>query len=319
MPGIRSTNALFVTCAIIASAALVSGTANAASTERAPTVSVLSQPVQFVTVAGARLGYRTAGSGRPLVLIAGSSNTMAEWDPRMLDALAQNHRVVVFDNRGVGTSTGSVAHLTIALMARDTAQLIAKVTHGSADVLGWSMGGYIAQKLALHDPDRVRRLVLASTDCGGADTRPPTKRALAVLTDPGATLQQRLGILFPPSRTAAGSAWSTAVGAAYAQGGYQPANAFTVPGKTAEAQTRAAGPLWLRPGGGTCSHLGRISQRTLVGAGRDDVIVPIVNQQALLEGIPDVSGRTYRKAGHAFLFQRGLDFTQRVSEFLLAP
>ncbi len=281
--------------------------------------SVLSQPVHFVEITGATLGYRVAGTGTPLVLIAGSSNTMAEWDPALLDGLARDHRVIIFDNRGAGTSTGSVDHLTIALMAHDTEQLIARIAHGRADVLGWSMGGYIAQKLAIAYPQRVRRLVLASTDCGGSRTLPPKPWALSILMDPDATQEQRLTVLFPKDRLDVGGAWAAALGAAYAADGYQPANAFTVSPETMQAQARAAGPLWLRHGGGTCSHLDRIRQRVLIGAGRRDVIVPVADHLPLLHGIPNSKAMVFDDAGHAFLFQPELGFTKTVSAFLRAP
>ena len=299
-----------------AAASLAIGVLAGAPVAADPT-SVLAQPVRFVEVTGATLGYRVAGEGTPLVLIAGSSNTMAEWDPRLLDTLARSHRVIIFDNRGAGTSTGSVDHLTISLMAHDTEQLIAKLTRGRADVLGWSMGGFIAQKLAIAYPHRVHRLVLASTDCGGVGTEPPTPRALRILIDPDATQEERLSILFPKDQLAAGAAWGEAIGAAYAASGYQPENAFTVSAETAAAQTRAAGPLWLRRGGGTCAHLDRIAQPTLIAAGRRDVIVPVVNHLALKEGITGSKALVYADAGHAFLFQPALGFAREVSRFLL--
>jgi pimeloyl-ACP methyl ester carboxylesterase len=281
--------------------------------------SVLGQPIQFVEVNGATLGYRMAGAGRPLVLIAGAANTMAEWDPRLLDTLAQRRTVIIFDNRGAGTSTGSVEHLTIAQMAADTAQLIEKVAGGRADVLGWSMGGYIAQVLAITYPKQVRRLVLASTDCGGPETLPPTPRALRILTDPDATQAERLSILFPRNRIGAGMAWSAEIGAAYAEDNYQPNNAFTVSPATEAAQVEAVGPLWLGRGKGTCEKLGEIRQRTLVAAGHNDVIVPVSNARPLMSGIPRAEEHIYRNAGHAFLFQPGLHFGEAVTAFLLAP
>jgi pimeloyl-ACP methyl ester carboxylesterase len=279
-------------------------------------VSVLSAPVQYAQVAGARLGYRVAGSGRPLVLIAGSSNTMAEWDPRLLDELAASRTVIVFDNRGVGTSTGDVSDLTVREMARDTAQLIEQVAGRRVDVLGWSMGGYVAQELAIRAPQLVRRLVLASTDCGGPDTVGPTPRALRILTSPSATVEQRLSILFPRNRQGAAAAWSAAVGQAFAAAGYQPSSAFTVAPDVAEAQVEAAGPRWLGAGKGTCARLPRITAPTLIAGGRDDVVVPISNSRALLAGIPDSVRVTYPDAGHAFLFQPGLRFGRTVADFL---
>jgi pimeloyl-ACP methyl ester carboxylesterase len=281
-------------------------------------LSLLNQPIQYVEVNGATLGYREAGHGRPLVLISGSSSTMAEWDPRLLDILTKRHRVIIFDNRGVGTSSGSVHNLTIELMAQDTAQLIDEVAGGKADVLGWSMGGYVAQVLAIAHPDHVGRLVLASTDCGGPDTLPPTPRALRIITDPNASQADRLSILFPRNRIGAGVAWSAAIGAAYAAVNYQPANAFSVNPAAEAAQAHAAGPLWLGRGRGTCEQLARIKQHTLIAAGIDDVVVPVANHQVLLSGIRRAEAHVYQNAGHAFLFQPGLHFGDAVNAFLVA-
>jgi pimeloyl-ACP methyl ester carboxylesterase len=116
-------------------------------------------PYKFVQLPGMRAGYREAGSGRPLVLIAGYSLTAAEWDPDLVSRLAAHRRVVVFDNRGVAISTGSVRRLSIAQMAGDTANLIRALQLRRPDVLGWSMGGYIAQELALRYPRSLRRLL----------------------------------------------------------------------------------------------------------------------------------------------------------------
>jgi pimeloyl-ACP methyl ester carboxylesterase len=301
---------------LVASGLALSAGPSAADESAGATPGVLSAPVQFAQVDGATLGYRVAGSGLPLVLIPGSANTMAEWDPRFLDELAASRRVIVFDNRGAGTSTGDLSDLTIQLMARDTAQLIDQVAGGPADVLGWSMGGYIAQELAIRNPGRVRRLVLVSTDCGGPTTTGPTPRALRILTDPRATTDERMSILFPPSRQGAARAWTAAVGTAFAAGGYQPADAFSITPALAAAQNRAAGPRWLGRGDGTCSRLHRITAPTLVAGGRDDVVVPIVNLRPLAVGIPTSLAVTYRQAGHAFVFQPGLRFAQRVTAFL---
>lgn len=158
--------------------------------------------------------------------------TMAAWDPRFIDALARKHHAIIFDNRGVGTSTGSVADLTIELMAQDTEQAIAELANGRADVLGLSMGGYIAQRLTIDDPQRVRRLVLAGTDCGGSDAIQARPWAQAIIDHPD---EQRLNVLFPPSRIGAGTAWDEAAGAAYAANDFQPDNAFAIGEETVAA------------------------------------------------------------------------------------
>jgi len=146
-------------------------------------------PVKHVTVNGGSFGYRTVGSGPPLVMIMGFTGTMTEWDPALVGRLSQSHRVIVFDNRGMGESVDApVAGLTIEGMADDTAALIeALVPSGRAHVLGWSMGSYIGEMLALRHPGRVRRLVLAGSDPGSPHAIQDSPQVNAVLSDPATT------------------------------------------------------------------------------------------------------------------------------------
>jgi pimeloyl-ACP methyl ester carboxylesterase len=296
--------------------AVVASPVGAAPVRTPRPISVLSQPVRHVTVNHASIGYRIAGSGEPLILISGSGMTMAEWQPSLLDALARRHRVIVFDNRGTGTSTGSVANLSIKRMAADTSSLIARLAGGRSDVLGWSMGGYVAQKLTVTAPKRVRRLGLASTDCGGPTTLPPKPWVLKILTDPDATQAQRLSVLFPPDQAASGQAWMSEVGAAFGRNGYQPSDSFDVRAGTVSAQSKAAGNRWLGTGKGICRGLTQVAQPVLVAAGLDDVVVPARNRRALLRRLPDAKGLAYEDAGHAFLFQPELAFSTAVDRFL---
>ena len=101
-------------------------------------------PLRHVRVGDISVGYRTIGCGRPLVLITGYAVTLYIWDPGLLTLLAEQRRVIVFDNRGVLTTSQGRGRLTIERMADDTAGLIRALGYRRADVLGWSMGGYIA-------------------------------------------------------------------------------------------------------------------------------------------------------------------------------
>jgi pimeloyl-ACP methyl ester carboxylesterase len=257
--------------------------------------------VEFVPVHGATLAYRDfnpTAPGRPLVMIVGFGSTMAEWDPQLVADLAQNRRVIMFDNRGAGESTGSVAHLTVRLMAADAAGLIHRLKLGRADVLGWSMGGFIAQELALDHPGLVARLILASTDPGSPHTTPGSSAVIGTLTNPTTTAAE-LPILFPPDQQPAGGSWLTAIGS---QPGIM-AGDFAVPAATKAAQSIATNAKWLTPGHGTYARLSELQAPTLVAYGAEDVIVPPSNAQLLLGRIPHARGVAFADAGHAFLFQ----------------
>src|SRR4051794_6513205 len=108
--------------------------------------------VRFVNVGQVRVAYRVIGEGRPLVLIPGSGMAMDVWDPLLLRRLSHHHRVIVFDPRGVGLSSGAGTTQTIQQMGDDAARLIRTLELGRPDVMGWSMGGFVAEKLVVRHP-----------------------------------------------------------------------------------------------------------------------------------------------------------------------
>lgn len=290
--------------------------ASPASSAFAP---IVTAPVRSVAVPGAELGYRSAGRGRPLVLIPGYGFTMAEWDPELLAALSAGRRLVIFDNRAAGTSSGSVADLTIARMARDTAALIRSLSpRRRVDVLGWSMGSYIAQSLVLRHPGLVRRLVLASADPGGASAVPPRPWALRILTRPADPLDL-LRVLFPAGKRHAGVAWLDRVGAAFSANHYQPGTAFTIPPATLTAQQRAIRSSWSGRGRGVLARLPSVRQRVLIAAGRRDVITPVGNVALLRRALRHREVSVYPNAGHGFLSQHPVRVGARIDRFLREP
>jgi pimeloyl-ACP methyl ester carboxylesterase len=271
--------------------------------------------VKHVRVNGISIGYRTVGSGRPLVLIPGFAFTMAEWDPKLVAALAKRHRVVLFDNRGVATSTDTQGNvLSIDEMAGDTARLIGALHLGRSDVLGWSMGGYIAQKLALGHPGSVRRLVLASTDFGGSRAIQPSAKVIRELQH-AHSFSQLLALLFPRSELAAGRAWESRIGVQDARL-HLPKSSFTVSATIVKQQFNAAGPGWESSGHGSYSQLPQLRLPTLIAAGNQDLIVPARNATLLHGRIRNSKLVVYRGAGHAFLFQSPLTVAARVNRFL---
>lgn len=137
-----------------------------------------SAQTKFVKIDGARIAYRSFGAsgGTPLVLCQRFRGTMDHWDPALLDAIARERGVVLFDNAGVGQSSGE-AGTSIAAMARVAGELIDELGFAEVDLLGWSMGGAVVQRLTLDRPGLVRRALLAATGPGGVAEapRPPDK------------------------------------------------------------------------------------------------------------------------------------------------
>ncbi len=161
--------------------------------------------VRHAQVGDQRIAWYERGSGPPLVMLIGTGSTMAEWDPALLERLARRHRLILLDYPGIGRSSPlPKGRLTFAWLADVTAGFMAAIGVPQADVLGWSMGGFVAQQLAIRRPGAVRRLILAGTNPGGD---------LAVLgdeadqeddSDPDPSEAQVLRMLFP--RTPAGRA-----------------------------------------------------------------------------------------------------------------
>ena len=121
----------------------------------------------MVEVEGVQIVCRTIGKGPPLLVLNGFAATSADWDPCFIDQLASRHKLILLNNRGIGGSTDDGQSFDIAKLANDAAHVIETLGFERTSVMGWSMGGFIAQTLAVEYPDRVHKLILLSTDSGG--------------------------------------------------------------------------------------------------------------------------------------------------------
>jgi len=277
------------------SAALLSG--------QAGTPSVVSSPVRVAHTSLGAVGYRIVGSGPPLVMITGYPTTMEDWDPRLVDALAKHYRVVIFDNAGIGDTQQLPGPLTIDAMARQTGALIDALRLSRPDVLGWSMGGMIAQALAVLDPAQVRRLVLCATFPGTGATVPSTTVTALTRLAP----QQVETVLFPPNQAKAYNAYAAAIS------GYPPAAA---PSKAVLAAQRRAVNQWWTGKDPAGRKTAAISAPTLIADGTADWVDPGANARALARLIPAARLVLYPDAAHAFLFQDATQFAAVVESFL---
>ena len=120
-------------------------------------------------VDGAQIAYRRTGNGRPLAVLNGFGATNTDWDPSFIDRLTSSNQLILVDNRGIGRSTDNGQPFDIAKLADDAARVIEMLGIERVNVLGWSMGGFIAHTLALQQPGRINKLILLSTDPGGSD------------------------------------------------------------------------------------------------------------------------------------------------------
>src|SRR5918997_2655966 len=132
-------------------------------------------PLKKVRVGDIDVAYKMFGQGDPIILYNGASDSMDAWDPSFLTAISSNHTVIAFDQRGIGNTTAGSKPYTYQQLANDTAGLLDALKIPKADVMGYSLGGHIAQQLTIMYPDKVNTLTLIGSTCGGKDhtPRPP--------------------------------------------------------------------------------------------------------------------------------------------------
>ena len=160
-----------------------------------------NESFEKLQVDGAQIAYRRIGHGRPLLVLNGFAATSADWDPSFIDGLASSNELILLDNRGIGRSTDNGQPFDIAKLADDAARVIEMLGIERVNVLGWSMGGFIAQTLALQQPGRINKLILLSADPGGSDANRASAAVWSQLIDMSGTPHQQarrlLSLVFP--------------------------------------------------------------------------------------------------------------------------
>ena len=151
--------------------------------EQTNLVNILDIPYEKARVGDIDIAYKQIGQGTPLLLISGSGNVMDEWPTHFLQELSKDHRVIIFDNRGVGNTTSGIKPYSIKQFAIDTIGLIDALKLQKTDVLGFSMGSFVAQQLTLTYPEKVNRLILYGASCGGREGIPQSPQVVKALTD----------------------------------------------------------------------------------------------------------------------------------------
>jgi pimeloyl-ACP methyl ester carboxylesterase len=266
--------------------------------------------VHVTPVGKTRIAWYERGQGPPLVMLTGTGSTMAEWDPALLRLLAQRYRLVLFDYPGVGMSRPWHGR-SFDSLADATAGLMNAIHLPSANVLGWSMGGFVAQRLAIDHPARVSHLILAGTNPGGSRTVLGTPNAQAIDSEPDPSEADILRELYPPDRQGEGRHFLRRLEFA-SQSGEIPDD-FDVPAATTRRQVAAEDP-WLRSNR-NYRQLGMITAPALAAAGAQDPVVPPVNLRRIAARIPRAELRVFPGA-HAFLFQERRPFARAVDRFL---
>ncbi len=271
-------------------------------------------PTQFVEANGIRFAYRRFGKdgGMPLVFNIHFLGTMDHWDPLVTDGFAKDREVILFDNAGISSSSGEVP-TSIEGMAANAIAFIKALGLSQVDVLGFSMGGLVAQALTLAAPELVRRLVLVGTGPRSGESMasltPEAQKIFGATYDPPDHLWLR--VFFAPSES------SQAAGHAYLKRfrlrteGRDP----ELNEKVAPAQLEAMAK-WGAPRANPFDYLKAIHQPTLVINGGTDVIIYTINSYILQQNIPNAQLILYPDANHGSQYQYPERFVRHVTMFL---
>src|SRR5258705_3740599 len=271
-------------------------------------------PTQFVEAKGIRFAYRRLDNSRgmPFVFNMHFTGTMDHWDPLVTDGLAATREVILFDNAGISRTSGRVP-TSVEEMAANAAAFIKALGLAKVDVLGFSLGGLVAQELTLHNPALVRRLVLVGTGPrGGEGMATLTPEAQAVF---GATYARPddvwLGVFFTPTEK------SQAAGRAFLKRFRQRHEGRDpeVSEKVAPAPIGASSK-WGAPRAGAFDYLREITLPTLVINGSNDVIIYTVNSFILQQNLPNAQLILYPDSNHGSQYQYPALFIADVTRFL---
>jgi pimeloyl-ACP methyl ester carboxylesterase len=272
-------------------------------------------PTQFIEASGVRYAYRRFGAsnGTPVVFLQHFRGGLDNWDPKVTDGLAKGRPVILFNNAGVASSGGEPAD-TVSGMAKHVVIFIAALDLKRVDLLGFSMGGFVAQQVVLENPGFIRRVVLAGTGPQGGESMDAfTPKVAEHATQETPVIENFLYLFFSPSEA------SRAAGRAFWERRHTRANQ-DVPSSMAamHAQAAAIARWGVVPKTDRYRQLKKITQPVLIVNGQNDIMIPTINSFILQQHIRNATLILYPDAGHVAIFQYPELFLSHVRLFLEA-
>ena len=263
--------------------------------------------MSWTSVGDIRIYWEVCGQGKPLLLISGVSGGTWTWE-ESIEVWSQHFRVIVFDNMGAGRSSNPDRPYTIEEMADHAAAVLDAAGEKHANVMGFSMGGMIAQELALRHPNRVHRLVLGCTHCGGSVRIPPNPEAIQKFVDntglsPEEIIDKNLTLLVTPQFQKSGSKVLKQYRDRQLRAPFQPDYALMRQLKAIE-------------GFDTCKRINTIQVPTMILMAEHDLLVPPENGRILADLIPGAVEKFFADSGHLIYLERAQDFYETVMQFL---
>jgi len=272
--------------------------------------------IKTVQVGDIEMAYKVMGEGEPLLLIMGAGATMDAWPHEFLDNLSSKYQVTVFDNRGMGYTTASPANFSVSQFANDTAGLMDALGIKQANILGISLGGFIAQELAIEHPDKVKRLVLIATYCGGAQAiqaDPAVMRRIPDLTDPAnltvENLKSFIEVMFPHE-------WLVSHPDYYYQFIHSNDNKSNQAVETSSPENIKRQTMAISLWPGAYDRLDRIKTPTLIITGMEDLLIPPKNSLILANRINGSWLIRLENAGHGLFGEYPSELARIVTDFI---
>ena len=270
----------------------------------------------YVEAGGVRYAYRRFGKPghTPLLCLQHFTGTLDNWDPAVVDPHAEDREVILFENAGVGRSGGKVAP-TIAGMAEHVVHFLDALGLARVHILGYSLGGFLAQDIAISRPELVGRLIISgSAPEGGPGAGMDRPELVAIYTDAAISPPEKLKRLFFPTTPAgldAAEAFLARLASRNAEADLPPAPAV--------ATTQLAAMIaWANWNGDVAAKLARITQPALVTNGTNDTMIPTANSFTLAAHLPNATLIIYPNAGHGAIFQHHAQYAVHTRAFLAA-
>ncbi len=266
----------------------------------------------YISIQNGYLEYYCFGSGSPIVLIPGYVTDISSWNRQFLIALAKQHQLIIFNNRNVGRSFVNSNHAESKDLANDTYQLIQQLHLKKPAVLGISMGGMIAQQLAVLHPKELGQLILINTVIAGKQAVRPTRTIEeAMLNMPINKLERYLvaiKLFFPASER-------LSMGLALAFNRFQPQDYVEINAVTVISQQRTLVTNWLDDNV-TANKIAKLSLPVLILNGGADEVIPPINSAILACAIPHAKLKRWQSGGHAMIYQYPEDIARSINDFI---
>ena len=268
---------------------------NTTTTTTTNNLNLFSIPASKVNVGDIDIGYKKIGTGHPILLIMGYSVSMNNWPATLISNLSKDHTVYIFDNRGIGNTTLGNKNFTIHQFAQDTIGLMDALHINKPDVMGFSMGGFIAQDIAVTDPQKIHKLVVYASVCGGPESTPLDENLTKITRTSKNTTEFYRGLIpliFPKDYIDK-------------YPGFIDNAVKLFPLQTSMDIIRnqySAIYAWYYKG--VCNQIDKINIPTLIIVGTKDILTPPINSLMLAQKIPDSWLIRIQDGGHSVMTRK---------------